>query len=54
MPTLRLYDRSPVWAPLLPLIAIVYMGATVDSARRHWLGKGAEWKGRIQQPSRAG
>jgi len=54
LPTLRLYERSPVWAPLLPLIAIVYMGATVDSARRHWLGKGAEWKGRIQQPSRAG
>jgi len=54
LPTLRLYDRSPVWAPLLPLIAIIYMGATVDSARRHWLGKGAEWKGRIQQPSRAG
>jgi hopene-associated glycosyltransferase HpnB len=54
LPTLRLYDRSPLWAPLLPLIAIVYMGATLDSARRHWLGKGAEWKGRIQQPSRAG
>jgi len=54
LPTLRLYDRSPVWAPLLPMIAIIYMGATVDSARRHWLGKGAEWKGRIQQPSRAG
>ena len=54
LPTLRLYERSPAWAPLLPLIAIIYMGATVDSARRHWLGKGAEWKGRIQQPSRAG
>ena len=49
LPTLRLYGRSPGWAPLLPLIATVYMAATLDSARRHWLGKGAEWKGRIQQ-----
>jgi hopene-associated glycosyltransferase HpnB len=53
LPTLRLYGRSPGWAPLLPLIAIVYMAATLDSARRHWLGKGAEWKGRIQQQRRA-
>jgi hopene-associated glycosyltransferase HpnB len=52
LPTLRLYGRSPLWAPLLPLIASVYMAATLDSARRHWLGKGAEWKGRIQQQSR--
>jgi hypothetical protein len=53
LPTLRLYNRSPAWAPLLPLTAIVYMAATIDSARRHWLGKGGEWKGRIQQQSRA-
>jgi hopene-associated glycosyltransferase HpnB len=53
LPTLRLYGRSPIWAPLLPAIALVYMGATLDSARRHWLGKGSEWKGRIQQQSRA-
>src|SRR5262249_327150 len=53
LPTLRRYERSPAWAPFLPVIAIVYMAATVDSARRHWLGKGAEWKGRIQQPGRA-
>jgi GT2 family glycosyltransferase len=53
LPTLRLYERSPAWAPLLPLIAVVYMAATVDSARRHWLGRGGEWKGRIQRQSRA-
>jgi len=53
LPTLRLYGRSPVWAPLLPAISLVYMGATLDSARRHWLGKGSEWKGRIQQQRRA-
>jgi hopene-associated glycosyltransferase HpnB len=54
LPTLRFYERSPAWAPLLPLIAVVYMVATIDSARRYRLGRGGEWKGRIQQPSRAG
>ena len=48
LPMLRFYKRSPGWAPLLPLIALFYMGATVDSALRYWTGKGGEWKGRIQ------
>jgi hopene-associated glycosyltransferase HpnB len=48
IPTL-LYYRQPVWwAPLLPLIALFYVAATVDSARRHLMGKGGEWKGRLQ------
>jgi hopene-associated glycosyltransferase HpnB len=47
MPMLRLYGQSPLWAPLLPLIALFYLGATIDSARRHWQGKGGEWKGRV-------
>jgi len=47
-PTLRFYSRSPLWAPLLPLIAIFYMGATVHSAVRYWLGHGGEWKVRLQ------
>jgi hopene-associated glycosyltransferase HpnB len=53
LPTLRFYERSPAWAPCLPAIAALYMAATVDSARRHWQGKGGEWKGRVQRPSRA-
>lgn len=53
LPALRLYGRSPVFAPLLPVIALIYMGATIDSARRHWQGKGGEWKGRVQQRGRA-
>ncbi len=53
LPTLRLYQCSPAWAPMLPVIALVYMAATVDSARRHWQGRGGEWKGRVQQRSRA-
>ncbi len=48
LPMLRFYKRSPGWAPLLPLIALFYMGATVDSALRYWTGKGGEWKGRVQ------
>jgi len=53
LPTLRFYERSPAWAPCLPAIAAFYMAVTVASARRHWLYKGSEWKGRIQRPSRA-
>ena len=48
LPMLRFYRRSPAWAPLLPLVALFYMGATVDSALRYWTGRGGEWKGRIQ------
>lgn len=52
-PMLRFYDLSPVWAPALALIALFYLGATVDSAQRHWRGRGGEWKGRIQGQGRA-
>jgi hypothetical protein len=47
-PMLRFYDLPLVWGPLLPLVVLVYMGATLDSARRTWLGRGGEWKGRTQ------
>jgi hopene-associated glycosyltransferase HpnB len=47
-PTLRFYSRSPLWAPLLPAIALFYTGATVHSAVQYWLGHGGEWKGRLQ------
>ena len=47
-PTLRFYSRSLFWASLLPLVALFYMGATIHSAVRYWLGRGGEWKGRAQ------
>jgi hopene-associated glycosyltransferase HpnB len=47
-PILRFYRRPLAWAPLLPLVALVYLGATLDSARRHVQGKGGAWKGRFQ------
>ena len=48
IPTLRFYRRSPLWAPLLPLIAAFYLGATVHSAVAYWRGRGGMWKGRAQ------
>jgi hopene-associated glycosyltransferase HpnB len=45
-PTLRLYRLSPLRAAALPLVALMYAAMTVDSARRHRLGRGGEWKGR--------
>lgn len=47
-PTVRRY-RAPLWtAVCLPLIAIFYMIATVESAIRYWTGRGGLWKGRVQ------
>jgi len=47
-PMLRFYGLSLWWAPLLPVVALVYLGATIDSALRHMRGKGGAWKGRFQ------
>ncbi|MEO1191420.1 MAG: glycosyltransferase [Pseudomonadota bacterium] len=47
VPTLRLYDVSPWRGLLLPVAGALYTAMTFDSARRHWQGKGAAWKGRV-------
>jgi hopene-associated glycosyltransferase HpnB len=47
LPILRLYRLSPARAPALPLIAAMYAAMTADSARRHFRGRGGEWKGRL-------
>jgi hopene-associated glycosyltransferase HpnB len=47
-PTLRFYRRSPLWGPLLPVIALTYMAFTADSAYQHARGRGGFWKGRVQ------
>jgi hopene-associated glycosyltransferase HpnB len=52
-PVLRFYRRSPLWAPLLPLAAAFYMGATLHSAWMYWRGTGGVWKGRVQAHSRS-
>jgi hopene-associated glycosyltransferase HpnB len=46
LPILRLYRLSPLRAPGLPLIALLYAAMTADSARRHYAGLGAQWRGR--------
>jgi hypothetical protein len=45
LPMLRLYRLSPLRAPGLPLIALLYAAMTADSARRHYAGRGTEWRG---------
>jgi hopene-associated glycosyltransferase HpnB len=46
LPMLRRYRLSAGWAPLLPVVALAYLGMTVDSAWRHLRGRGGAWKGR--------
>jgi hopene-associated glycosyltransferase HpnB len=53
LPMIRFYGLGPLWAPLLPGIALVYLAATLDSARRHWRGQGGLWKGRVQWRSQS-
>ncbi|MEU3252543.1 glycosyltransferase [Streptomyces sp. NPDC006997] len=46
LPMLRYYGQPPWLAPLLPFTASLYLLMTVDSAVRHYRGRGAAWKGR--------
>ena len=46
LPMLRFYRLSPLRAPGLPLIAILYAAMTADSARRHYSGRAVAWRGR--------
>ncbi|MBD2770897.1 glycosyltransferase [Iningainema tapete] len=46
-PTIRFYKCSPLWAFCLPAIALLYTLMTLDSALRHWQGRGGAWKGRV-------
>jgi Glycosyl transferase family 2 len=47
LPTIQLYQLSPLWAICLPAIALLYNLMTIDSALRHWRGQGGAWKGRV-------
>ena len=51
LPTLKLYKLSPLWSLSLPIIALFYNLMTIDSALRHWQGKGGGWKGRVYPQS---
>jgi hypothetical protein len=45
-PVLRLYGLSRWRGLALPAVAVLYAAMTVDSARRHHLGRGTPWKDR--------
>jgi hypothetical protein len=45
-PMVRYYGLPWPWALTLPAAAAVYAAMTLDSARRHWQGRGVVWKGR--------
>ncbi|MBV9736417.1 MAG: glycosyltransferase [Acidisphaera sp.] len=46
LPTLRRFRLSALRAPLLPLVALFYMAATIGSALDHARGRGVVWKRR--------
>ena len=48
VPMVRFYKQPPLWAPLLPAVALFYAAATIHSAFKYWTGRGGEWKGRAQ------
>jgi len=50
-PTLRLYGQSMWRALLLPIAGVAYTLFTLDSALRHWQGKGGAWKARHYRAS---
>jgi hopene-associated glycosyltransferase HpnB len=46
-PTIRFYNCPPLLAFGLPGVALLYTLMTLDSAVRHWQGRGGAWKGRV-------
>lgn len=48
VPVLRFYDQPLAGATMLPVIALFYATATIDSAVRYCMGRGGRWKGRLQ------
>jgi hypothetical protein len=47
LPQVRYAGQPAALALTLPAAAVVYLLMTLDSARRHRLGHGAAWKGRV-------
>ena len=47
-PMVRYYRLPWWWALTLAPVALLYLAATVHSAIRHHLGRGGQWKGRVE------
>jgi len=45
-PMISFYGLPWYWVLTLPFVSALYIGATADSARRHAIGKGGQWRGR--------
>ena len=45
-PSALRYRRPALFGLVLPAAALLYLGMTLDSARRHRIGVGSRWKGR--------
>jgi len=45
-PSALRYRRPAAFGLVLPAAALLYLGMTLDSARRHRIGVGGQWKGR--------
>lgn len=50
LPMVRHYRQSPLWSPLLPLTALLYLWATILSGWRYHRRQGGQWKGRRYAP----
>jgi len=48
LPMVRFYGLNLLWALSLPLAAVFFAAATLDSAVKYWRRRGGEWKGRAQ------
>jgi len=46
IPVLGFYQRSWLWALLMPLVAGMFLGMTWTSAIRYWRGERMRWRGR--------
>jgi len=49
LPILHYYRLSPLWALLLPFIAMLFLAMTWSSALRYYRGERSRWKGRSYQ-----
>jgi len=47
-PMLRFYGQPPIFGLALPAVAAAYTVFAIESAVRHWRGRGGHWKGRYQ------
>ena len=53
VPTVRRYGLRGRTALALPVAAVLYTAMTIDSALRHYRGRGGAWKGRTFVPKRS-